>query len=738
MGAYQAKRGQIIIAGTLLVAVLALSVTLSIYRMSGENEELRARPVRETVLGITSDVDRALTYALSNASQVFRSLWTEDVANASREASETGRGFLSTWKRSVLTAYSNLGLRLEYSSERFESDWNGPVGWSSASCTVELDVSGYGFTGWRAERNRAVGLVLDNNTIVPDPEEHETTLDFSISDRYGGQSRPISDLSPENIEILAHVTGPIWVRGVARSLEYRGGGNYTLGFWPDVNEFSRSVILTVTTPEDRIVVAASYVGGDKAHVVIDSLDENRSSRADHKGTVMLGDLTLYPLPNSTDVYTGKYELRYVPEPGYVFLNWTVGNQSLAVVDDNLSAWTSVDIAGSTTITAFYGTAGGPPFEWGDLLVTSAEVNGASYGRGIVSLKQKIQGDWLDVEPPGQTIVHGITERDDYAVYFEPQLGYVFSYWRLEGDVGFTRGGGNPPREPNGAHITVGTSGGNATAIYTRVTPGMNAMVALHSRNLLNWSDVDRGWISLNGRNYAVGNTVELPVGNYTLGFVPAEPNQASAGWEWGGRVVVRNGTKVTPTIASVEGDGSITALYVDPPGNGNEPPGSSHSGPWDKLYVDEGYWLMPKDLWSGDDGKLAPSFSTGEDKQVALLSSPLTPWNMSIAPELSVLAWIRPNPPSSVKDITLELGFQWNNTYYLLGSETYQLHKDGVYVMPLDSTQADYPEKTGIIPVNSTILLTVTITFYPHGWGTFFLYHGVSWASYVYLGAVPV
>jgi hypothetical protein len=57
--------------------------------------------------------------------------------------------------------------------------------------------------------------------------------------------------------------------------------------------------------------------------------------------------------------------------------------------------------------------------------------------------------------------------------------------------------------------------------------------------------------------------------------------------------------------------------------------------------------------------------------------------------------------------------------------------------MYLNSTEADYPGETRVIPQNSTIRLWVTITFYPNGWGTFFLYYGMTWQSFVYLGGVP-
>ncbi|MEM2904674.1 MAG: hypothetical protein QW057_03855 [Candidatus Bathyarchaeia archaeon] len=734
MATYRAKRGQVIVVGTLLVAILALSVTLSVYRMSGGKEELRAIPVRETVLGIASDLDRALAYSLSNASKTYRSLWPQNSTEyAAQQANEQGRWFLSTWKRGVLAAYSNLGVGLEYTNELFNFTWGEGFGLSNARCMVGLNISGYGFTGWVGERNRAVGLSLDADSIKPTPESHETRMSFTLL-RDG--SRPISDLGPENesIAVLAHIAGEVWVAGNVTSLTYEGGGRYTLVFQPDVNPHSRGVILTVTTPEDQVVVSAFHRSEEKVQISFDSLDENRTSPTDHLGMIMLGDIVLQPLPESATAYTGQYLLRYVPEPPYVFLNWTVENASLAAVDDIYAELTSVNITGSTSITAYYGQGNGtgsgtsqPP---NTLLVRSVEENGFSEGRGIVSLQQKVKGKWQDVEPPGQRILHNVTKSDDYGVLFEPQAGYRFVRWEYGGSV--EHGHGQPPSGPNADIISVALAGGNVTAVYTQDLSGLTATITLNSRERMDSSE-NKGWISFNGTNYALpANVPNVPLSTYPLRFVPQNPNQVFLWWETQGDVIVTNGTKPSTTVV-VQGDGTITAVYLE---QNTRPQVPSPTHPWDYLYVDEGYWLMPSDLWSGDDGKLAPSFSMGEDKQVTLLASPLTP-ELRIAEDLNVMVFVRVNPPHSVKDITLELGFQWNNTYYLLGNQSYQINKEGVYVMPLDSTQAQYPGETGIIPANSTVLLWVTITFYPNGWGTFFLYHGITWPSYVYLGGVP-
>jgi hypothetical protein len=82
---------------------------------------------------------------------------------------------------------------------------------------------------------------------------------------------------------------------------------------------------------------------------------------------------------------------------------------------------------------------------------------------------------------------------------------------------------------------------------------------------------------------------------------------------------------------------------------------------------------------TGDDGKLAPSFSTGEDKEITVLSSPLTP-KLRIAENLFVMVWVRPNPPHSAKDVTLTLEFECDDTrVFLLGNAVYPVNKDGVY-----------------------------------------------------------
>ncbi|MEM3047380.1 MAG: hypothetical protein QW057_09935, partial [Candidatus Bathyarchaeia archaeon] len=593
--------------------------SLVLYRMMAEKRTLAYRAVKENVLSITSDLDRALAHALSLASEEY-------YATGSRESARAqGCAFLSTWARSVLLAYSNLGLEMGiepleegYTDVAFVFDWNEGMGISYVSARFRLNVTGCGFTGWVGDRVKAARLTLDVSSITGNSTTGSSTLSFTVTRE---MNNVVPGLSADDVSIMVHVSGSLWLPARNAVLEYSGGGNYTVTFTPRVNESSRGVILVVVTPDDRIAVGARHQSGEFATVSLRSLEANGATQ--DNGAIQLGDYIFSPLPNMAMVYPGQYISRYFPSDGYRFLNWTTsGNVSVYNVT---SPVTGVTVNGDGGLTAFYA---------------------------------------------------------------------------LGGDAG---------EETNGS-----------------------ATVMLESVELASVSS-NLGWINLDGTNHLLPNATVQPLGFHHVAYTPFDGNHLFLRWDALGEVFVENGTSSSTSVL-VNGNGTLRAVYLYM-GGAASPQNSSY--PWDVLCVENDYALVPVYMWSGDDGKLSPTFSTGNDRQAANISSPDTP-SLRIASLVNVTCVVRPNPPSRAKDVTLQLGFISNGIYYLLGRETFPVAAEGAYRMPLNTASGQFPGETGVIPENSTIILTIEVSFRPGGWGTFFLYHGTTWPSSIELGGRPL
>lgn len=609
-----AKRGQYVLVGALLLSSVVMVSTLVLYKSTMTKPALAYRAVKENILSITSDLDRALAHSLSLASQEYYLTGSRETARAQ------GRAFLSTWIRSVLVAYSNLGLEMGiepleegYTDVAFVLDWNEDRGLSYVSSRFRLNVTGYGFTGWVGDRIKATMLTLDENSITSNATSGSSTVSFTITEEMDGV---VPNLAAEDVSITVHASGSIWLPANTTALEYLGDGNYTATFSPQVNEWSRGVILTVMTPEDSVIVRAQT--SEYADVRVFSLEEGGSGH--DEGQAQLGDCFFSTLPNMTRTYRGQYLAQYHPASERHFVNWTTAGN--VYVLNASSPLTTVTVKGDGNLTAYYANGmgpGGEPSGSAEIFLTSAEFTCASVNLGSIGF------EGVDYTLPNSTY----QALGFHPVDYTPLDGSIFLYWQTAGDI------------------------------------------------------------------------------------------------------MVENGTSVS-TRVFVNGNGTVKAVYLG--GEAASPP-SSH--PWDLLCVERDAALAPSYAWTGDDGKLSPTFSTGEGKQALNMSSPVTP-QLLIAEQVNVTCVVRPNPPSSTRDITLQLGFISNGTYYLLGQGTFPIAGEGSYRMSLNVTSGQYPGEPRVIPENSTIVLTVTVSFQPKPPGSFFLYHGMTWPSSIELGGVPI
>ena len=420
----------------------------------------------------------------------------------------------------------------------------------------------------------------------------------------------------------------------------------------------------------------------------------------HLGTISLNS-SGYALPAIiTGLAAGTYTLEYLPHnSSYVFLWWE--STDGAIPWNSYDSSTMVTVIGNGTVTAVYRFVS-TPVRQVSVSLRSLEETSGSQNLGEIQL-----GETLFGLPNSTTVFNG-----SYLLEYRPAEGYTFLNWTTSGDIGV--------RDPL-APVTSVTINDNGTinAFYRKNTSPepITINLVLNSRHWANTS-FNLGFIKLGASAYALPKSLTgLARDDYFLQYTIHNESYAFLYWETPGEVIAWNYTSDTTTL-TVFGNGTATAVYyllkeTKPPFNGT----------WDTLYVDYGYRLNPPFLWSTRSGHLPPSFSIGKDKQVCLLTSPLTP-TIYLAPIVNVTAYLRPNPPENVKDITMELGFQYDGQYYYLGSVVYANAFQGVYTLHINVADGQFPGYTGVIPENSTISLTITITFYKQPWGTFFVYYG--------------
>lgn len=431
------RRGQFVVVAALLISIITLSIALSIHRLSLERLQLRYEPVEELVMGLTSDLDRCLTHALSRASQKYYASFINSTNEET--ASDAGLNFISQWLDSVITSYSTLGLRISMNAAKyggktdvfFHLNWGIGIGISRVSTEFLLDIDSYDFEGLTIESNKYVWLRL-NSAYFDYPS---VSLNFTLMEGKN-EDKPIPNLSPKDLIILVCNSSGQELRYLGNEskteLRYLGGGNYTLTFNHNATSITKLSLFAIT-PFDKIYVMASTNSTESGNISSINItlmsQEATSSKPTNRGWIQLGDPPPYNLPITIPIkQPGEYILKYIPENNsYSFLNWTVMGQ--VEVRNSSENPTNVNIKDNGTIIAFYKEGGGDgnggnggPFK---IYLSSIEENGRSENLGNIILEGT-----LYPLPNNTTRYEG-----NYSVEYVPKnFNYQFLYWTSSGGV----------------------------------------------------------------------------------------------------------------------------------------------------------------------------------------------------------------------------------------------------------------------------------------------------------------
>ena len=258
----RAERGQFVIITALLIATLTLTLTLSIYQTNIHRQELSYHPVNELLLGVTSDMERSLSYSLSQYT-------TAILENEGEPFAETeGQQFMATWKQSVLSSYASSGLKINESPPpastlSFSHGWNSgsdSISFSRAVCTYNIDVDSYGFKGWTGSVAKYVQLQILPNSVTTNPSISQTSLSFNLSQSTISQKQlvPIAGLQPNLIRVGSDPISGASVEPDDAVLTYNGDGNYQLTYNGAIDPVTLEVYLAVKTPDYGIWVSTYH------------------------------------------------------------------------------------------------------------------------------------------------------------------------------------------------------------------------------------------------------------------------------------------------------------------------------------------------------------------------------------------------------------------------------------------------------------------------------------------------
>ncbi|MBS7653207.1 hypothetical protein KEJ13_08775 [Candidatus Bathyarchaeota archaeon] len=702
-GLISSRRGQFVIIAALLISLLTLSLSLSIHRLSLHRQQFIHQPVEELVLGLSSDLDRCLAHALGRASEKYYETGSNQLAG------EEGRTFISKWVKSVIASYSSLGVGLTMNSSSgiagkinvdFNLEWGRERGLSQVYTEFRLDIESYGFKGWVGHSGKYVKLDLYPNLLKISEgawdEPGNTSLVFRLVEGKDVEEKPIPNLSTENIKVWVNLTRFTMVQGNITSLRYLGMGQYNVTFTPKVNNNTMGVSLMVITPGDRVYVAA-FIPYRDIYITLRS-QLNSSQTPTDLGFIKLGNTTYSPSEEPHPLNPGEYLLKYTPEDGYIFLNWTTTGQ--VSVDEPYSSLTKAVIYGNGTITAYYApyTPPQPPPPETGLIVnlSSIEDGGETENLGNIRL------EGIPYSLPSSVQVNGSL----YQLEYIPDAGYSFVNWTSSGYITIL--------DPSSPTTTASVSGnGSITAHYRALK------ILLKSRHRMNQLQENLGNTTLDGEVYTLPKLLRILSGEHHVRYNPKNSSYTFIGWEAEGGVIPENSTSIETTLTLI-GDGNLTALYDLTP---DTPPQNDED--WSTLYVDSGYSLNPIFLCTNTSGKLTPPFSHGEDKQESILESPNTSKNITLADEVKIILHLRPNPPSSVKSINVTLSFRYEGVNYIIGNNSTSINSQGVYELIINATIGNYPNNNNKkVPEGSVFVMNVLVTLKGPPYGTLFFYYG--------------
>jgi len=197
VGRFRRRRnGQVIILTAIIITIVVLSLVSLVSQTVNLHQNLRYEPYKEVTEDLAASFRSALAFVLANMTVYLNG---SSDPSALRKGREAAYRYISTWKNAAMLAYADLGLQIDFTTPLNESSayvlqgaktiafpigdgeyyydyinpwklynltqvhWDQSMGCSTAYATLHVNLTEYGFYGWKKDI-----IVAANATIQPD------------------------------------------------------------------------------------------------------------------------------------------------------------------------------------------------------------------------------------------------------------------------------------------------------------------------------------------------------------------------------------------------------------------------------------------------------------------------------------------------------------------------------------------------------------------------------------------
>ncbi len=191
------KRGQLVILASvsLMIAIIAMAAIVTAGDLRIRRSQEVSFPV--SILNAVDDAPRALTAALSLASEVYMNTGDLD------EANETASAYLSSWIENFTAAYSGKGV-VAYFTYNIDFQWDDPEPpWLSiitANLTVKAEPLGF----YTLKLNYTIGLLVVNPSLSVNENGIIEAFNVTVIDASKNMGVPVSIIK---MDIIRKPTG---------------------------------------------------------------------------------------------------------------------------------------------------------------------------------------------------------------------------------------------------------------------------------------------------------------------------------------------------------------------------------------------------------------------------------------------------------------------------------------------------------------------------------------------------
>ncbi len=294
-------KGQILVTTALMIAIVLMTIVISVHEAQMFFLSTRSIVVREVVGAITSDFQRALAATLAVATRGyynysrFKDLcgrygglgYTEMERHNFTAARLMALSYLHYWREAIMKAYSGYGVQVNFEIEKIDISellgrrryiynlsggyWYYPSSASVTYARLKLNLTNAGFYGWESPVMAGLFLTLQQKPVAVNPTENTTTIRLNVRVD-SGEPYPYL-LTKGWIEIYypeqesGRWTGA-WKKAEILDVYYEGIGNYTIKITPAVNVLSDP--LTGQEYAPLLVVVSDHRG-----ILVEALTYNR-------------------------------------------------------------------------------------------------------------------------------------------------------------------------------------------------------------------------------------------------------------------------------------------------------------------------------------------------------------------------------------------------------------------------------------------------------------------------------